>query len=338
MAEIPNIENERILATWRCGEDAALWEIDDRRLGILTGDFITPVVDDPYLWGQVAAANSISDVFAMGGRPIVALNVVGFPTKKLELDVLKKILAGGFSKTREAGAFLAGGHSVQDDEPKYGLVVYGEVNAEDVWRTSGAGEGDVLILTKPVGTGIAITGIKADMIEDPETVSEAIRWMTKLNDVPRVFSDDLRRAVHAATDVTGFGLTGHILDMLEGEPDNNVRLDFHLSLRDIPLLPGVLDLANAGLIPEGTYRNRIAYEDRVEIVKGKTGKTEGKMEEKYDDAEIDLLFDAQTSGGLLLAVPFARGEETLSACRGAGFHRAAGIGTFSRGSGKIHVK
>ena len=332
MAEIPNIENEGILATWRGGEDAALWKIDDRRLGVLTVDFITPVVDAPFLWGQVAAATSISDVFAMGGRPIVALNVVGFPTKKLELDVLKKILAGGFSKTREAGAFLVGGHSVQDDEPKYGLVVYGEVNAEDVWRTSGAGEGDVLILTKPVGTGIAITGIKADMIEDPETVSETIGWMTKLNDVPRAFSDDLRRAVHAATDVTGFGLTGHILDMLdmlEDEPDDGARLDFRLSLRDLPLLPGVLDLANAGLIPEGTYRNRIAYEDRVEI-----GKTEGK----HDDAEIDLLFDAQTSGGLLLAVPFARGEEALSACRHAGFHRAAVIGAFSRGSGKIHVE
>jgi selenide,water dikinase len=327
LAEIPNIENERILATWSGGEDAALWKIDDRRLGVLTVDFITPVVDDPYLWGQVAAANSIGDVFAMGGRPLVALNVVGFPTKKLELDVLKKILAGGFSKTREAGAFLAGGHSVQDDEPKYGLVVYGEVDAEEVWRTSGAREGDALILTKPVGTGIAITGIKADMIENPETVSEAIQWMTKLNDVPRAFSGGLRREVHAATDVTGFGLTGHILDMLDGRGfDDEGRLDFHLSLHTLPLLPGVLDLANAGLIPEGTYRNRIAYEDRVQIMEGKCG-----------DAEIDLLFDAQTSGGLLLAVSPHRAEETLSACRRAGFHRAAVIGTFSRGSGKIHV-
>jgi selenide,water dikinase len=321
LAEIPNIENERILATWSGGEDAALWKIDDRRLGILTVDFITPVVDDPYLWGQVAAANSIGDVFAMGGRPIVALNVVGFPTKKLELDVLKKILAGGFSKTREAGAFLAGGHSVQDEEPKYGLVVYGEVDADEVWRTSGAGEKDLLILTKPIGTGIAITGIKADMIENPETAAEATRWMTALNDVPRAFSAGLRRSVHAATDVTGFGLTGHILDMLSGGD-----LDFRLSLRDLPLLPGVLDLANTGLIPEGTYRNRVAYEDRVQI------------EGDFEDAEIDLLFDAQTSGGLLLAVSPDRAEEALSACRGAGFDRAAIIGEFSRGSGKIKVE
>jgi selenide,water dikinase len=321
LAEIPNIENERILATWSGGEDAALWKIDGRRLGILTVDFITPVVDDPYLWGQVAAANSIGDVFAMGGRPIVALNVVGFPTKKLELDVLKKILAGGFSKTREAGAFLAGGHSVQDEEPKYGLVVYGEVDADEVWRTSGAGEKDLLILTKPIGTGIAITGIKADMIENPETAAEATRWMTALNDVPRAFSAGLRRSVHAATDVTGFGLTGHILDMLSGGD-----LDFRLSLRDLPLLPGVLDLANTGLIPEGTYRNRVAYEDRVQI------------EGDFEDAEIDLLFDAQTSGGLLLAVSPDRAEEALSACRGTGFGRAAVIGEFSRGSGKIKVE
>jgi selenide,water dikinase len=312
LTEIPNIEDERILATWRGGEDAALWKIDDRRLGVMTVDFITPVVDDPYLWGQVAAANSISDVFAMGGRPIVALNVVGFPTKKLDLDILKKILAGGFSKTREAGAFLVGGHSVQDEEPKYGLVVYGEVNADEVWRTSGARARDLLILTKPLGTGIAVTGIKADMIDDRETVEETIRWMTKLNDVPRALSDDLRREVHAVTDVTGFGLTGHILDMLDqGE------LDFHLSLQDLPVLPGVLGLADAGLIPEGTYRNRIAYQDRVRI------------ERKASDAEIDLLFDAQTSGGLLLAVSPQRTEEVLSACRGAGFQRAAVIGEFS---------
>jgi selenide,water dikinase len=256
----------------------------------------------------------------MGGRPVVALNVVGFPTKKLELNVLKKILAGGFAKTQEAGAFLVGGHSVQDEEPKYGLVVYGEVNADEVWRTSGAREGDVLVLTKPIGTGVVITGIKADMIENPETVKEAVGWMTKLNDLPRVFSQDLRLAVHAATDVTGFGLTGHILDMLD-----EGGLDFCLSFRDLPILPGSLDLANVGLIPEGTYRNRIAYEDRVQV------------EGKRDDGETDLLFDAQTSGGLLLAVPPAKGEEILSACRGAGFGRAAIIGEFSRGSAKIKV-
>ena len=321
MADIPHIEDERILATWSGGEDAALWKIDEHRLGVLTVDFITPVVDDPYVWGQVAAANSISDVFAMGGRPIVALNIVGFPTKKLALDVLKKILDGGFSKTREAGAFLVGGHSVQDDEPKYGLVVYGEVNADAMWRTVGARDGDVLVLTKPIGTGIAITGIKAKMIENPATAEEAARWMTTLNDLPRHLSDDLHRAVHAATDVTGFGLAGHILDMLSGG-----GTDLRLRLRDVPLLPGVKDLADMGLIPEGSHRNHIAYTDRVEIAGS------------FSDAELDMLYDAQTSGGLLLALPSERAEEMLDVCRKAGFEYAAVVGNFETGDGRIRVE
>jgi selenide,water dikinase len=321
---MPPIDDERILATWSGGEDAALWKIDDRRLGVLTVDFITPVVDDPYVWGQVAAANSISDVFAMGGRPLVALNVVGFPTKQLELDVLKKILEGGLSKTREAGAFLVGGHSVQDDEPKYGLVVYGEVDADKIWRTAGAREGDVLILTKPLGTGIAITGVKADMIGDPGTAAETALWMTTLNALPPRLSESLHRAVHAATDVTGFGLIGHALDMLG---QDGAGLGLRLSLKDIPLIEGVLGLADMGLIPEGTYRNRAAYEDRVEY-DGSLGR-----------AETDVLFDAQTSGGLLLAVGAESADEMLRTCRGAGFGRAAEIGVFVRDGGeKISVK
>jgi selenide,water dikinase len=320
LAEIPNIEDERVLATWSGGEDAALWKIDDRRLGVLTVDFITPVVDDPFVWGQVAAANSISDVFAIGGRPLLALNVVGFPTKKLELEVLKKILEGGFSKTREAGAFLGGGHSVQDEEPKYGLVVYGELETDRIWRTVGAREGDLLILTKPLGTGIAITAVKADMIEDPQTEAEATRWMTTLNDT-RKLGDDLCRAVRAATDVTGFGLAGHVLDMLGAG-----NLGLLLELENVPLLPGVLDLADAGMIPEGTYRNRIAYEDRVQ------------MQGKFKEARVDLLFDAQTSGGLLLAVPPERAEEMLEVCRKAGFVYSSIIGRFTAGDAKIKVR
>ena len=325
------MKDERILATWDCGEDAALWRIGDGRLGVLTVDFITPVVDDPYVWGQIAAANSISDVFAMGGRPFVALNVVGFPTQTPEpgLDVLKKVLEGGFSKTREAGAFLAGGHSVNDNEPKYGLVVYGEVNEDSVWRTTGACAGDLLILTKPIGTGIAATAVKAGVAENQDTISEAVRWMTMLNDVPSKLPYDLHRAVRAATDVTGFGLAGHILDMLSvgGESINPQRLSFRLSLRDVPLLTGVLDLADKGFVPGGTYRNREAYDDRVKI---------GKC---YSSIEADVMFDAQTSGGLLLAAPPDRAEKILEACRAAGFVYASVIGEFihARGEGTIEV-
>ena len=313
-----------MLSNWDGGEDAALWKIDGRRLGILTVDFITPVVDDPYIWGQIAATNSISDVFAMGGRPIVALNAVCFPTQTLPLDVLKKILEGGFSKTREAGAFLAGGHSVEDAEPKYGLVVYGEVDTESVWRTTGAGAGDFLILTKPLGTGIIATAVKAGAAENTESAAEAVRWMTTLNDVPSKLPDDLHRAVHAATDVTGFGLVGHILDMLSAQGGEG--LNFRLSLKDVPFITGALDLANEGFVPGGTHRNRDAYDDRVKIGKDRSS------------AEIDVLFDAQTSGGLLLAAPPAKAEEILNICRAAGFVRAAVIGEFTPGEGTIEVR
>jgi selenide,water dikinase len=322
LADIPPVEDERVLASWGGGEDAALWRLDgdgSGRLGILTVDFITPVADDPYVWGQIAAANSLSDIFAMGGRPVVALNVVGFPTKKLGLDILKKVLDGGLSKTREAGAVLVGGHSVQDDEPKYGLAVYGEVTEDKVWRTSGARDGDALILTKPLGTGIAATAVKAGMAENPQTVSEAMRWMTTLNNLPPRLPEGLHRAVHAATDVTGFGLAGHALDML------GTGLDLSLCVSALPLIAGVLELADRGLVPEGAYRNRAAYEDRVE-------------DSKRLRAETDLLFDAQTSGGLLLAVSPERAEELLAVCRTAGFSDAALIGRLIPGEGKIRTE
>lgn len=319
---IPQIKDDRILATWDGGEDAALWKIDDKRLGILTVDFITPVVDDPYIWGQIAATNSISDVFAMGGRPIIALNIVGFPTQTLPLDVLKKILEGGFSKTREAGAFLLGGHSVVDSEPKYGMVVYGEVYAGSVWRTTGARAGDLLLLTKPVGTGIVATALKAGADGIAESTADAVKWMTTLNDIPLKLTDGLCRAVRAATDVTGFGLAGHILDMLS---DRNERLNLRLSLRDVPLLTGTLDLANEGFVPGGTHRNREAYNDKV------------KIDGRYSSAELDVMFDAQTSGGLLLAISPAHAGELLEACRAAGFHRTTVIGEFTSGEGNIKV-
>ena len=323
LADIPRPvvgEGRPVLADWSGGEDAALWTIDERRIGILTVDFITPVVDDPFAWGQVAAANSISDVFAMGGRPIVALNVVGFPTKALGLDVLAKILEGGAERTRAAGAFLAGGHSVQDDEPKYGLVVYGEVERDRIWRTVGGRPGDQLILTKPLGTGIAITAIKADMIEQRETVDEAIHWMTTLNSLPLHMGGDLRAAVHAATDVTGFGLAGHVLDMLsEG------GLDCRLSIAALPALAGVKDLADMGLVPEGAYRNRAAYEARVDV------------EGSFRPSDVDLLFDAQTSGGLLLAVAPDRADELLALARARGFDRAAIVGALTEGEGRLRA-
>ena len=188
----------------------------------------------------------------MGGRPIVALNVVGFPSKVLGLEVLKKVLEGGFERTRASGAFLVGGHSVQDEEPKYGLVVYGEVDRDAIWRTVGGRPGDRLLLTKPVGTGVAVTAIKAGMVEDPRTAEEAMRWMTTLNDLPLRLSGTLHRSIHAGTDVTGFGLVGHILDMLSESTmdcELNSKWMFHLAPhRGLPPLFHPLHLQRITLV------------------------------------------------------------------------------------------
>ena len=286
-------------------------------MGILTVDFITPVADDPFTWGQIAAANSISDVFAMGGKPVVALNVVCFPAETLGLDMLSKVLEGGFERVRKSGAFLVGGHSVQDEEPKYGLVVYGEVEKNNLWRTTGAKPDDKLILTKPIGTGIAITAIKADMIENELTRSEAIENMTKLNMLS--LPSELHENIHAATDVTGFGLAGHLLDMLSED-----NLNCNLSLSSIPSITGVKDLADMGLVPEGAYRNQSAYEKNI-IING-----------KFSRSDLDMIFDAQTSGGLLLAVNPQKADEVLNYIR-HNFERAEIIGTFSNGNNKINV-
>ena len=317
MSGIPQIYGDRVLASWNGNEDAAIFEIDSNRLGILTIDFITPVVDDAFTWGQIAAANSISDVFAMGGRPIVALNVVCFPTKYLELEVLSKILEGGFERVRSSNAFLVGGHSVQDDEPKYGLVVYGEVEKNKLWRTTGAKPGDKLILTKQLGTGIAITAIKAGMIENELTRTHAESSMKKLNMLN--LPDDLHENIQAATDVTGFGLAGHLVDML-GE-----NLDCDLFVEKLPAIPGVKELADMGLVPEGAYRNQAAFE---------------KFINGYDCArsDLDLIFDAQTSGGLLLAVNDDKANELLSHVKNIGFEHAEIIGEFKAGAGKINLQ
>lgn len=297
-----------------------MWYIDKDRIGILTLDFITPIVDDPTRWGEIAAANALSDVFAMGGKPMIALNIVAFPIKDLELEVLEKILLGGYKKVSEAGAFLVGGHSIEDKEPKYGLAVFGEVTVNRMWKVTGARPGDILILTKPVGTGIISTAIKADMVEDPNGPEESIKWMSTLNKVPILLDDTDLEAVTACTDVTGFGLVGHCRDMLSLE-----NIDLIMGIKDIPLLPGVVGLAEMGLIPAGTYNNRIQYEDHVMGI------------DKYPETLVDMIFDAQTSGGLLLAAPPEQGQKILDKIRLAGFDRATMIGYFTEGKGNIRL-
>lgn len=297
-----------------------MWLIDENRVGILTLDFVTPIVDDPGKWGEIAAANALSDVFAMGGKPMIALNIVAFPVKTLELSVLEQILQGGHRKVSEAGGFLMGGHSVEDEEPKYGLAVFGEVQRNHMWQVTGAQPGDVLILTKPIGTGVISTAIKADMVEDPRGPEESIRWMSTLNNVPVLLEDRLLSAVSACTDVTGFGLAGHALDML-----SLGGLDLLIDINNIPLLPGAVELAEMGLLPAGTYNNRIQYEDKV------------INKENHPETLVDMIFDAQTSGGLLLAVPKDRFHKILEGLLLAGFERSAKIGIFTKGKGLIRL-
>lgn len=300
-----------MIATWNHGEDAALWKIDEKRTGILTIDFITPVVDDPEKYGEIAAANSLSDVFAMGGRPLVALNVVCFPTSCEPLSVLQQILKGGAKKMLEARTVLAGGHSVQDEEPKYGLAVFGEVEREELWTVAAAREGDLLLLTKPVGTGIAVTAIKAGLFSEADAEAAA-RSMATLNDIPRLLPAELRKKVSSCTDLTGFGLASHTLDLA---PEG---ISVELDCAAVPLLPGIMEMADMGLIPAGSYENKKHIGERVE-----NRSSMGRFAE-------DIAFDPQTSGGLLIAAEPEAALEILELLKNNGFERTAVIGRFIR--------
>lgn len=281
-------------------------------------DFITPVVDSPEYFGKIAAANSLSDVYAMGGRPLIALNVVCFPTDCEPLEVLKEILNGGAQKAIEAGAMLAGGHSVQDEEPKYGLVVFGEVKKDRMWTVGTANPGDVLILTKPIGTGIAVTAIKAGLFAE-ENINAAVKSMSKLNSIPKILSEDICRSVTACTDVTGFGLAGHSLDLLSD------GTSLEIEINRLPLLPGIEEMSSMGLIPAGAYRN-----------KEHSGPKVINESEKGVFAE-DLVFDPQTSGGLLIAVPAESETELLEQLHSGGFTDSVRIGHFVSGNNFVKL-
>lgn len=247
---------------------------------IQTVDFFTPIVDDPYMFGQIAAANSLSDVWAMGGEPAVALNIVGFPNC-LDPAILGDILAGGADKVKEAGAVLVGGHSVQDDEPKYGLCVSGFVHPDKIFKNYGCRPGDVLVLTKQIGSGVINTAIKAEMAS-PSAVKEAQMVMASLNRIAKRVTE--RYHVSACTDITGFGLLGHCVEMAEASD-----VTFELKVKDIAYMTDAIDYAKMGLVPAGTYKNR--------------GYSIGKVETgSIDECYVDLLYDPQTSGGLLLSV------------------------------------
>ena len=300
-------------------DDAAVYRLRPDLALVVTTDFFTPIVDDPYDWGRVAATNALSDVYAMGGAPLLALNLVAWPREGLAFDLLARVLDGGGDVVRAAGALVAGGHSIDDAEPKFGLAVVGTVDPERVLTNGGTRAGDVLVLTKPIGLGVISTAVKRDAAP-PALVDEAVRVMTTLNDGARDAALELGDAVHAATDVTGFGLMGHLREMLMAS-----GVAAELDSGAVPVIDGVRDLLAVDMVAGGTRRNHAFVSDTVEW---------GRLPEP----EQLLLADAQTSGGLLIAVAAKRANGLIAALEARATLAAAIVGRATSGrAGQVTV-
>jgi len=290
LSQLPkNEDNNNLLVGLDTADDAAVYKLNNDTALIQTLDFFTPMIDDPYIFGQIAAANSLSDVYAMGGNPIVAMNIVCFPSCH-DMDVLGEILKGGFDKVKESGALLVGGHTVDDKEPKYGLSVSGVVNPEKVLSNSNAKVGDKLILTKPIGVGILNTAMKENLISK-DISNKVIEVMVHLNKYAAKSFDNIK--VNSVTDITGFGLLGHALEMAKA---SNVSIE--INSNDVPILDGAIDMAKMGIIPAGMYRNKEYISKDVDII-------------NIDTSIEDILYDPQTSGGLLVSVKEELAEDLI---------------------------
>lgn len=290
MRKLPKTNDERLLVGIDTSDDAAIVLMSKEIALVQTLDFFTPVVDDPYVFGQIAAANSLSDVYAMGGTPLTAMNIVCFP-KCLPKEVLEKILQGGSNKIEESGALLVGGHSIEDEEPKYGLSVTGTIHPDMVLSNNKAKIGDVLILTKPLGLGILNTAIKAGLTNDKQ-YEEAVHTMKTLNKYAIEAIRHLR--ISACTDITGFGLIGHAYEVAKGS-----KVSIALESSTLPLIEGAQEFASMGIIPAGMYSNKQYVESSVEYL--------SQIEQSIDD----IMYDPQTSGGLLVAINREDAEEAL---------------------------
>ena len=298
-------------------DDAGIYRLDNETALVLTADFITPPVNDPYLFGQIAAANALGDVYAMGGKPIACLNLVAFPTKKLQPDVLQRIVAGALSKITEAGAVLAGGHSIEDDEPKFGLAVTGIVHPQKYWSNSTSRPGDVLILTKPVGSGVLFNANLKKWVSI-QAMEECITVITTLNKRAAEVMTDF--SVHAATDVTGFGLAGHSFEMARGS-----KTRFDIEIEKIPIMTEALAMYEKGMTTGVNRPNRERVENHL------------RFSRKLPTWHEEIIFDPQTSGGLLLAVPENIGNQVITALRQAGVSHAAIIGKVSSCTDSIYL-
>lgn len=319
LKNLPQVADPNVIVGTSTADDAAVYRLKDGTAIVQTVDFFTPVVDNPYDFGAIAATNSLSDVYAMGGKPLFALSVVGFPEKRLPLEVLEEILRGAHDKTKEAGIGILGGHTVEDNEPKFGLVVTGIIDPHNVLTNDKAQPGDAIILTKPIGLGIITTAIKRGLAS-PELAKKAIKIMSTLNrDAAEVM---LKVGAHSCTDVTGFGLLGHLKEMTRAS-----KVDAVIYAGKVPVIKEAWDLAATGAVPGGTLSNMDFVSDTVE----------------WDDAisRINrlILCDAQTSGGLIIVVPTNKKDQLLKALQKSGVMNAAQIGDFTKaGKGRIMIK
>ncbi|HWR10018.1 selenide, water dikinase SelD [Sporomusa sp.] len=315
--QLPVMHNPNVLVGITTSDDAGVYKLNATTALVQTVDFFTPIVDDPYLFGQIAAANSLSDIYAMGATPLTALNLVAFPNCKLPGEVLLAILQGGQDKVAEAGAVIIGGHSIVDNEPKYGLSVTGLAHPEKIWTNAGAQPGDCLVLTKALGTGILTSAARADLF--PHGVAEATASMAALNAVAAKVAAGFN--INACTDITGFGLLGHVYEMAAGS-----KVSITIDSTALPLLPEAAEAANMGLVPGGAYTNR-NYLKTVTFA------------EPVKENIRDICFDPQTSGGLLFAVPGDQAQALIAALQAAGVAAASLIGQVTAdGGGDIYVR
>ena len=305
------VTNDQVLADMTGSDDAGVYKISDTLALVQTLDFFTPMVNDPVLFGKIAAANALSDVYAMGGTPLTAMNIVGFPVPLVGQGILTDVLNGAGSIVAESGAAIVGGHSIENKEPIFGMSVTGQVNPNCIWKNKGAQVGDVLILTKRIGTGIMNNALKADLF--PVGTEQAVTSMSTLNRVGAEVAHNF--TVHACTDVTGFSLMGHSVEMASASD-----VTIHIKAYDIPLFDDVIEAAQMGLVPAASYGNRKAI-------------TDVQVDQALDPVWTDILFDPQTSGGLLFSVPANEGEQLVEALHKAGIDCAAIIGTVESFSG-----
>jgi selenide,water dikinase len=317
LAKLPKNEDPNLLVSFDTSDDAGVYRLTDEIALITTADFITPPVNDPYTFGQIAAANSISDVYAMGGRPVACLNLVMFPAKKLEPEVLHQIVAGALSKITESGAVLAGGHTIEDDEPKFGLAVTGIVHPRKYWSNRGAKPGDVLVLTKPIGCGVLFNANIKKWVSD-DALRECVDILITLNRKAAEVAAGFE--VHAATDITGFGLAGHCYEMVKG---SQVTMEF--SMDRIPIMKEALEMYQKGVTTGVNKFNR-------ELVAGAI-----RFEKDLPPWHKEIVYDPQTSGGLLIVVPESQGEGLLKALQTAGVRWASLVGKVKPLSDSAHL-